>query len=398
MFETIPAAPADPILGLTEAFKNDSNPKKINLGVGVYKDASGSTPVLASVREAEARLSSAGGTKSYLPITGNPAYGAHVQRLLFGEGHAVIEEKKAVTAHSPGGTGALRVGGDFIHHFMPEASIWVSSPTWANHKAVFNSAGLPIREYRYYDAETKALDFEGLCRDLREVPAGDVVLLHVCCHNPTGVDPSPEQWREIAAIAQQAGWIPFLDFAYQGFGEGLEEDRAAVVTLAEAGLEMLIASSFSKNFGLYCERVGAFTLVASSAGAASNAFSQVKRTIRTNYSNPPAHGGAIVTTILDDEGLRNQWQEELASMRNRIHSVRRDLVEALAARGVPGDFSFIADQRGMFSFSGLGDTEVDFLKNEKGIYIVRGGRINVAGITPENLDYLCDSIAEALSR
>ena len=397
MFNPIEAAPPDAILGLTEAFKADPNPDKINLGVGVYKDEQGLTPIPAAVKAAEARILESENSKSYLPIGGDPAYGRHVRTMLFGSGHDLVDDGRSVTLHSPGGTGALRVGGEFLATVFDAApTLWHSQPTWANHRAVFTAAGLPLNTYRYYDADTKALDREGFFADLEQVPAGDVVLLHVCCHNPTGVDLGADDWQTVAELASDRGFLPFFDFAYQGFGDGLAEDRAALAPFIEAGLEFLVANSFSKNFGLYKERTGGLTLVAGSADAASRAGSRLKKVVRANYSNPASHGGAIVTTILDDADLTAQWEAELAGMRDRIKQLRRDLVAGLAARGVPGDFSFIEAQRGMFSFSGLNDDQVATLKDTYSIYVVGGGRINVAGISSSNLDRLCDALAAVI--
>ncbi|MCU0779473.1 MAG: aspartate/tyrosine/aromatic aminotransferase [Akkermansiaceae bacterium] len=396
MFETLAPAPPDAILGLTEAWKNDPNPLKVNLGVGVFKDDAGNTPILAAVKAAEERILREAVTKSYMPIGGAPGYGECVRELLFGGDHAVLAAGRARVAHTPGGTAALRVGADFLKKALPQAAVWMSAPTWANHKGVFGAAGFACKDYPYYDPATKGLAFERMCETLETVPAGDVVLLHACCHNPSGVDPDADQWRTVAGIAARRGWLPFLDFAYQGYGDGLAEDRTGLLALAEACPELLVASSFSKNFGLYQDRTGALTLVAASAKDAAAAFSQVEATIRTNYSNPPAHGGLIVHTILTDTGLRGRWLEELDAMRRHIATVRGRFVDALAAHGVPGDFSFIRRQKGMFSFSGLGDAQVAFLREQKSIYIVGGGRINVAGITSGNLDYLCASIKEAL--
>lgn len=398
MLESVELAPPDAILGLTEAFKSDPAPGKINLGVGIYQNAEGATPTLACVQQAEAHLLNQRLSKTYLPIQGSPAYTSKVQTLLFGEASEPIQSQRAVTAHTPGGTGALRVGADFLALHFPSARIWVSQPTWANHKAVFAAAGVAHVEYPYYNPDTRDLDFEAMIAALKKVPAGDAVLFHVCCHNPTGVDLSPEQWKAVAELSSTGRWIPFLDFAYQGFGRGLQEDRMGVSILSEAGVEFFIASSFSKNFGLYCERTGAFTLVGTSAKNSEYAFSQVKKSIRANYSNPPAHGGRIVSTILESNELTELWHHELAGMRQRIAGIRRELVAGLSARGVNQDFSYIKRQQGMFSFSGLTDAQVEWLRQEKHIYIVKGGRINVAGITPANLDALCDAIAEAVSR
>lgn len=398
MFEEIQPAPADAILGLTEAFKKDPRPEKVNLGVGVYQDEQGNTPILGTVKEAEKRILASAKSKTYYSISGTPEYGKCVRELMAGEGHELVSGGRACTAHTPGGTGALRIGADFLKLFAPDATVWVSSPTWANHKGIFTAAGFQIREYPYYDAASKGLDFEGMKKALRKVPAKDIVLLHACCHNPTGVDLTAEQWKEISGIAREAGWLPFVDFAYQGFGTGLEDDRAAILALASENPEMLVASSFSKNFGLYRDRVGALTVVAATPDRASAAFSHVQTRIRVCYSNPPAHGGLIVQTILGDQALREQWLAELAGMRNRIAALRTHLVEGLKAMNVPGDFSFIQKQHGMFSFSGLNDAQVAFLRDQKAIYMVGGGRINVAGLNDSNMKYVCESIAEALAQ
>ncbi|MEX2605836.1 MAG: amino acid aminotransferase [Kiritimatiellia bacterium] len=396
LFDSISPAPADAILGLTEAYKADSNPNKINLGVGVYMNDEGVTPVLSSVKKAEARLLEQESSKGYLPISGSQGYAAVVQGLLLGADHALVSSGCVQTAHTPGGTGGLRVGGDFLKKFRPDATVWVSNPTWANHQGIFTAAGFPIREYPYYDAETKGLDFDGMMETLAKVPAGDCVLLHVCCHNPTGADPSPEQWARIADLAEKTGWFPFFDFAYQGFGESVEADREPLRLFAERGLEFVVAASFSKNFGLYSERTGSFSLAAGSPEAAEAAFSHVKTTVRVNYSNPPRHGGSIVEVILSDADLRSEWLGELEGMRSRIQDLRAQLVEGLNKRGVDRDFSFIARQKGMFSFSGLTKNQVLALRDQYGIYAVGSGRINVAGIRSDNLDPLCDAVAAVL--
>ena len=396
MWKDIEPAPADAILGLTEAFKSDPNPAKVNLGVGVYKDEQGQTPVLKCIKSAEHRMVETQETKGYLPISGDPAYTDGVLQLLFGAESAVLAERRAVTIQSPGGTGALRTGASLLNQFKPGSSVWVSTPTWANHKGIFTAAGFKIRDYPYYDAESRSVDFDAMMACLEKVPPGDVVLLHVCCHNPTGVDLSLEQWDQVVALAVEKGWVPFLDFAYQGFGSGLEEDRVAVEKFATAGIDFLVASSFSKNLGLYNERTGALTIVSPSATEAEVAMSHVKTVVRVNYSNPPAHGGQAAQMVLNDATLYDQWVGEVAEMRERIKAMRKALVEGLTARGVDQDFSFIEEQRGMFSFSGLSDEVVAWLKENKAIYIVKGGRINLAGLTSSNIDYVCDSIAEAL--
>ncbi len=398
MFENISPAPPDAILGLTEAFNKDPSTTKINLGAGVYQNDNGETPILATVKMAEGILLERERTKSYLPIAGSPEYGQLVQELLFGQGHGIVASGRAKTVHTPGGTAALRVGADFLKTLVPEAKVWLSDPSWPNHRAVFAAAGFEVKQYPYYDSAAKALDFTRMSHALRQISPGDVVVLHVCCHNPTGVDPLSQQWEEIATIARDRRWVPFLDFAYQGFGVNLEADRLAIEQFLGNVTELLIASSFSKNFGLYQERTGALTLSASNAEAADAALSHIKKIIRANYSNPPAHGGKIVTTILGDATLRAQWEAEVVEMRERIKSMRMALVKGLQARNAAEDFSFIRAQNGIFSFSGLADGQVDYLRTRKSIYMVEGGRMNVAGITTKNVDYLCDSIAEALKQ
>lgn len=396
VFAGVQAAAPDAILGLTEAFKADDRPGKINLGVGIYKDAAGQTPVLGAVKAAERALLDAEATKSYKPIAGDPAYRQAVRAMLFGESHELTTGGRARTAHTPGGTGALRVAGDFIKQNLPGATLWLSDPTWANHAAIFSAAGVPTTAYRYYDPATFGLDFDAMTASLAEAKAGDVVLLHGCCHNPTGVDLSAEQWASIAALLEQRGLIPLIDFAYQGFADGIEQDAAGLRAVVGRCPEMLVCSSFSKNFGLYMERTGALTVVAATPEIAASAFSQVELAIRRNYSNPPAHGGAVVATILGDAGLRADWEAELAGMRDRINAMRSAFAEALDARGVslsPEGNGFVARQRGMFSFSGLSPEQVATLKDEHAVYIVGSGRINVAGITPDNLDRLADAIA-----
>lgn len=398
MWKLVTAAPPDAILGLTEAFKNDPNPDKVNLGAGVYKSNEGNTPVLKCVKDAERILLGTEDSKSYLPIPGDPVYAACVQKLIFGPESEVIQSARAVTAHAPGGTGALRIGAELIKAFMPEASVWLSAPTWANHNGIFGAAGFRFREYPYYNSESKGLKYQEMADTMEKIPAGDVVLLHACCHNPSGVDLSPEQWREVASIAADRGWLPFLDFAYQGFGSSIDEDRIAVEAFTEKGIDVFVASSFSKNFGLYNERTGAITVVSPSGAEADVAMSHLKKTVRVCYSNPPAHGGLIAKTILSEPVLERSWREELAEMCTRIIEMRTALVDGLHNRGIDQDFSYIKQQRGMFSFSGLNPETVSWLRDNKSIYVVGGGRINVAGLTTGNIDYVCDSIAEALKR
>ncbi|MCW8327246.1 aspartate/tyrosine/aromatic aminotransferase [Photobacterium sp. SDRW27] len=396
MFEKITAAPADPILGLTEEFKKDTRPEKINLGVGIYKDESGNTPVLATVKKAEAILLEKETTKSYLSIPGTAEYGLAVQQLLFGADAPIISDKRAQTAQAPGGTGALRVAAEFIKRQLGDVKVWISNPTWANHMGVFKAAGLETVQYAYYNAETKEMDFDAALVDLAKAAPGDIVLLHGCCHNPTGIDPDAEQWQKLADLCAEKQLLPMFDFAYQGFAKGVEEDAQGLRIFASKCKELLVASSFSKNFGLYNERVGAFTLVAETSELATTAFSQVKSIARVIYSNPPAHGAAIVTQILNDETLRAEWEQEVADMRDRIQEMRTLFVQTLKDLGVQADFSFIEQQNGMFSFSGLSKEQVTRLKDEFGIYIVGSGRISVAGMTKSNMQPLCKGIAAVL--
>lgn len=396
MFEKITAAPADPILGLTDEFKNDTRPEKINLGVGIYKDESGNTPILATVKKAEAILLEKETTKSYLGIPGTAEYGLAVQQLLFGTNATIISDKRAQTAQAPGGTGALRVAAEFIQRQLGDVKVWISNPTWANHIGVFTAAGLETASYSYYNAETKDIDFDAALADLANANEGDIVLLHGCCHNPTGIDPVEAQWHQLAALCVEKKLLPMFDFAYQGFAVGVEEDAQGLRIFAEQCSELLVASSFSKNFGLYNERVGAFTLVGKNAEQAATAFSQVKSIARVIYSNPPAHGAAIVTQILNDEALRSEWEQEVADMRDRIQEMRTLFVQTLKDCGVDADFSFIERQNGMFSFSGLNKDQVNRLKEEFGIYIVGSGRISVAGMTKNNMLPLCKGIAAVL--
>lgn len=396
IFNELENAPPDPIFHLNEAFSRDPNPSKINLSVGVYKDAEGNTPILDSVRRAEERILNAETTKSYLGIPGSQEYAEAVQALLFGSGHEVIVSKRAMTAQTPGGTGALRVAGDLLKRICPQARVWISEPTWPNHANVFRAAGLAVETYPYYDAATHSLILDRMLAAIYQIPKGDVVLLHGCCHNPTGIDPTPEQWIEIADALSERALVPLVDFAYQGLAEGIRQDAAGILTLCRPNRELLIANSFSKNFGLYNERVGALTVVTSSQDAAETTFSHVKGCIRANYSNPPAHGAAIVTTVLSDPQLCAQWEAEVEVMRNRINHMRHLFVETLAAKGVQRDFAFIQEQRGMFSFSGLSPRQVDLLRREHSVYMLGSGRINVAGMTEDNMDALCQAIADTL--
>lgn len=395
-FDAVQLAPRDPILGLTEAFVADSRPTKVNLGVGVYCDENGRIPLLRAVREAERARVEAGVPRGYLPIEGLAAYDAAVQRLLFGADSPLLSSGRLVTAQALGGTGALKIGADFLKRLNPQAQVLISDPSWENHRALFEGAGFKVEPYPYYDAATHGLNFVGMTQALRGAPAGSIVALHACCHNPTGVDLSPDQWRELAALFRQRDLVAMLDLAYQGFATGVDADAAAVRLFADAGLSFFIASSFSKSFSLYGERVGALTIVTGSSDEAARVLSQLKRVIRTNYSNPPAHGGSVVAAVLADPKLRALWEQELAEMRDRIKEMRRGLVDGLQRRGVKRDFSFVLAQNGMFSYSGLTAAQVERLRNEFGIYAVSTGRICVAALNSKNLDYVCDAIATVL--
>ncbi|RIK82855.1 MAG: aromatic amino acid aminotransferase [Planctomycetota bacterium] len=396
MFERVEAAPKDAILGLTEAFQADPRPEKINLSVGVYQDENGRTPLLECVQEAERRLAAAPTTKSYLPIAGLGEYTAAVAELAFGAEAAALSRERMAAAQTPGGTGALRVAADFIRANLPGASAWLSEPTWPNHPQIFSAAGVATKTYPYFDAQSNSLDLEGMLAAIAKAPAGDVILLHGCCHNPTGIDPTLQEWRRIAEAVHDRGLLPLVDFAYQGFADGIDQDAAGLRVLARPGAEVLACTSFSKNFSLYRERVGAIFALAGSGEAARRVQSQLEKAIRANYSNPPGHGAEVVATILRDADLRRQWEGEVATMRNRINGMRSELVKALQDYHVPGDYSFITRQRGMFSFSGLSKAQVERLREEFAIYVVGSGRINVAGLTPCNVDRVAESIGKVV--
>ncbi|HYO23826.1 MAG TPA: amino acid aminotransferase [Lacipirellulaceae bacterium] len=398
MFEAIEAAPKDAILGLTEAFRADPRAEKINLSVGVYQDESGKTPLLECVKEAERRLASAPTTKSYLPISGLAEYCSAVGELAFGAASEALSRKRVAVAQTPGGTGALRVAADFIHANLPRATVWLSEPTWPNHPQIFAAAGVPTKTYAYFDKSKNALDLAGMVGVIGKMAAGDVVLLHGCCHNPTGIDPTTAQWSAIADAVQKQGVLPLVDFAYQGFGLGLEEDAAGLRAFCRPGAELLACSSFSKNFSLYRERVGALFGLTADSTAAAAVQSQFEKVVRANYSNPPGHGAEIVATILRDPALRTQWEGELATMRNRINDMRKALVAALKKHGVPGDYSFIERQLGMFSFSGLTKEQVAALQAEHAIYAVGSGRINVAGLSTANVDRVAECIGAVVAQ
>ncbi len=396
IFAAVEMAPRDPILGLTESFNADPRPTKVNLGVGVYYDDNGKIPLLAAVKAAEKARLEAAPPRGYQPIEGPATYTQAVQNLLFGAGSDLIAAGRVVTAQGIGGTGALRIGADFLKRLNPGATVYISDPSWENHRALFEAAGFPVDTYPYYDAATRGVDFAGMKAKLLSLPAGSVILLHACCHNPTGADLSDAQWEEVVAACREKGLVPFLDMAYQGFADGIDQDAVAVRLFSASGLQFFVSSSFSKSFSLYGERVGALSIVTASKEESARVLSQVKRVIRTNYSNPQIHGAAIVATVLSSPELRAQWESELAGMRDRIRAMRTGLVEKLAAKGVAQDFSFVVKQRGMFSYTGLSADQVAVLQKEFGIYAVSTGRICLAALNAKNIDYVADGIAQVL--
>ncbi|HJV81796.1 amino acid aminotransferase [Noviherbaspirillum sp.] len=396
LFSAIDMAPRDPILGITEAFNADKNPNKVNLGVGVYYDDNGKVPLLECVRKAEAQLMEKATPRTYLPIEGLAAYDKAVQELVFGADSAVIQEKRAVTAQALGGTGALKLGADFLKRFAPNAQVWISDPSWENHRALFESAGFVVNNYPYYDVTTRGVNFDGMLNALKTMPAGSIVVLHACCHNPTGADLTDAQWTDIIKVVTERGLVPFLDMAYQGFGDGIDADGKVVRQFAQAGGPLFVSNSFSKSFSLYGERVGALSIVATSAEEAARVLSQLKRVIRTNYSNPPTHGGQVVATALATPELRKLWEEELAGMRVRIREMRQTLVQKLKEKAPGHNFDFVIKQRGMFSYSGLTKEQVGRLRDEFSIYAVDTGRICVAALNSRNIDNVVDAIAKVL--
>ncbi|WP_172147102.1 MULTISPECIES: amino acid aminotransferase [Pseudomonas] len=396
LFSAVEMAPRDPILGLNEAFNADTRPTKVNLGVGVYTNEDGRIPLLRAVAEAENALTATHAPRGYLPIEGIAAYDQAVQTLLFGADSALMKEGRVITAQALGGTGALKIGADFLKRLLPDAAVAISDPSWENHRALFEAAGFPVRNYRYYDAFSNGVNRGGLFEDLKNLPARSIVVLHACCHNPTGVDLSMDDWQAILEILREREHVPFLDIAYQGFGDGIEEDAAAVRLFAESGLTFFVSSSFSKSFSLYGERVGALSIVTGSKDETNRVLSQLKRVIRTNYSNPPTHGASVVAAVLNTPELRAMWEAELGEMRERIRAMRMAMVEQLAALGAKRDFGFVAQQRGMFSYSGLTTEQVERLKNEFGIYAVGTGRICVAALNQRNLPVVTQAIAQVL--
>ena len=396
LFSSVQLAPKDPIFGLTEAYTADQRPGKVNLGVGVYYTDEGKVPLLRAVLEAEKELVAKQSPRAYVPIEGPNPYNSAVQNLLFGADSLLIKEGRVVTAECLGGTGALRVGGDFVKRLETNAPAAISAPSWENHRGIFESAGYQVLEYSYFDPKTRGVDFEGMVKSLESFPAKTLVILHACCHNPTGADLTPDQWKKIISICQTRQLIPFLDIAYQGFATGIEEDGAAVQLFANSGMSFFVSSSFSKSFSLYGERVGALSIVTQSKEESARVLSQLKRVIRTNYSNPPTHGAAIVAMVLNSPKLRQMWEDELAEMRERIKAMRHGLNKKLAAAGAQQDFSFIETQRGMFSYSGLTAGQVANLQEQDGIYALSTGRICVAALNTKNLDRVAQAIARVL--
>lgn len=396
LLEKIEMAPKDPILGVTEAYNADQNPKKVNLGVGVYTDDNGKVPVLQCVRRAEQKLAEAPLPRNYLPIDGLPVYDRAVQETLFGANHTAVKAGRIVTVQTLGGTGGLKVGGDFLRRVNPGAELYISDPSWENHRAIFEYAGFTVKTYPYYDPATNGLKFDAMLAALGQLPAGAIVLLHACCHNPTGVDLSAAQWEKVIAVVNQRKLVPFLDIAYQGFAEGLEADAATIRRFTAECPVVFVSSSFSKSLSLYGERVGALSIVTASKEEAARTLSQLKRVIRTNYSSPPTLGGQAVALVLTTPELRTQWDQELGQMRERIKVMRKQFVEKVRALRADFDLSFIVDQRGMFSYSGLTREQVHQLRDEYSIYAIDSGRICVAALNSKNIDYVAQAVAKVL--
>ncbi|PTT01187.1 amino acid aminotransferase [Pseudomonas sp. HMWF006] len=396
LFSAVEMAPRDPILGLNEAFNADTRTTKVNLGVGVYCNEEGRIPLLRAVIEAETVRAAQHASRGYLPIDGIAAYDQAVQKLLFGNDSPLISAGRVITTQAVGGTGALKIGADFLKQLLPNAVVAISDPSWENHRALFETAGFPVQNYRYYDAATHDVNRAGMLDDLNALPNGSIIVLHACCHNPTGVDLTPADWNNVLDVVKAKGHVPFLDMAYQGFGDGIDEDAAAVRLFAESGLTFFVSSSFSKSFSLYGERVGALSIISESKEESARVLSQVKRVIRTNYSNPPTHGASIVAAVLNSPELRAHWEAELAEMRLRIRGMREQMVALLAEKAPGRDFSFVGRQRGMFSYSGLTTEQVHRLRNEFGIYALDTGRICVAALNQSNIKAVTDAIVQVI--
>ena len=395
-FSAVEMAPRDPILGLNDQFAADPNPAKVNLGVGVYYDDQGKLPLLGCVQAAEQAMMATPKARGYLPIDGLAAYDTGVKALVFGADSEPVQSARVATVQAIGGTGGLKIGADFLHRLNPRAEVLISDPSWENHRALFTNAGFLVKNYRYYDAKNRGIDFEGMLADLASAAPGSIAVLHACCHNPTGYDISAAQWDQVVAMCKSRGLLPFLDMAYQGFGYGLAEDGAAVQKFTAAGLSFFVASSFSKSFSLYGERVGALSVLCDNQDEAARVLSQLKVVIRTNYSNPPTHGGAVVAAVLANPQWRALWESELAGMRTRIKAMRQKLVDGLKAAGLQQDMGFITNQIGMFSYSGLSREQMVRLRQEFGVYGTDTGRMCVAALNGKNIDYVCASIAKVV--
>ncbi len=396
LFAAVEMAPRDPILGLNEQFNADTNPKKVNLGVGVYYDENGKLPLLRCVADAERQMLEAPKARGYLPIDGIAAYDLAVQGLVFGADAEVVTGKRVATVQALGGTGGLKIGADFLKRLNPHARVLISDPSWENHRALFTNAGFQVGTYSYYDAENRGIKADAMLADLQAAEAGTVVVLHACCHNPTGYDLTPAQWAKVVEVVKARGLVPFLDMAYQGFGEGIAEDGAVIQQFLAAGLDFFVSTSFSKSFSLYGERVGALSVVCASSEEATRVLSQLKIVIRTNYSNPPTHGAQVVATVLSTPALRQLWEDELAGMRTRIRAMREALVTELKAAGVTSDLSFVTRQKGMFSYSGLNAAQMQRLRGEFGVYGVDSGRICVAALNLGNLKAVAAAMAAVI--
>jgi len=393
LLSAVELAPRDPILGISEAYAADTNPRKVNLGVGMYYDDNGKLPLLECVRRAENEMTAKGAPRGYLPIDGIAVYDRAVQKLLFGADSEIVQSGRTITLQALGGTGGLKIGADFLRRFAPSAQVYISDPSWENHRALFEGAGFAVNSYAYFDAATRGLDFDGMLGSLQQIPHGSIIVLHACCHNPTGVDPTAEQWTRIIDVVRSRGIVPFLDLAYQGFGDGTEADAAVVRRFADTPGPLFVSTSFSKSFSLYGERVGALSVVAGDRDEAQRVLSQIKRVVRANYSTPPTHGGQIVATVLGSPELHALWEAELAMMRNRIKLMRAELVERLHERLPNANFRFILAQRGMFSYTGLTKPQVERLRNEYSIYLIDTGRICVAALNTGNVAAIAQAIA-----
>ena len=396
LFSAVEMAPRDPILGLNEQFNADTNPAKVNLGVGVYFDDNGKLPLLDCVRTAEQAMMEKPTARGYLPIDGIAAYDTAVKGLVFGADSEPVKSGRIATVQGIGGTGGLKIGADFLKKLNPNAKVLISDPSWENHRALFTSAGFPVESYRYYDAAKRGVDFDGMIADLTAAAPGTIILLHACCHNPTGYDITADQWDQVIATVKSQQLVPFLDMAYQGFGHGIAQDGAVIGKFVSAGLDFFVSTSFSKSFSLYGERVGALSVLCENKEEAARVLSQLKIVIRTNYSNPPIHGGAVVAAVLNNPELRAVWEQELAGMRVRIKAMRQKLVDGLKAAGVQQDMSFITSQIGMFSYSGLSKDQMVRLRTEFGVYGTDTGRMCVAALNSKNIDYVCASIAKVI--